>query len=193
MRRELHALRFTAAQSRRRLPEPHVPEPHVIQHLQPRRKPRAPSTPWQGQRAVQRAVLIINLRVDVPQPADFAVQHDRDVAIKVLRSELATSIGAERFLREIQIEARLQHPMAPAKAALFTTITLVPIGLFFLVVDGLATTEREARRLGYATAADWGADLPGSPIISGVDDPITTFFIPLSKWSDGSPAMAGHF
>jgi tetratricopeptide (TPR) repeat protein len=38
------------------------------------------------------------------------VHHGRDVAIKVLRTELATSIGAERFLREIQIEARLQHP-----------------------------------------------------------------------------------
>jgi tetratricopeptide (TPR) repeat protein len=37
-------------------------------------------------------------------------QHDRDVAIKVLRPELAAALGAERFLREIQIEARLQHP-----------------------------------------------------------------------------------
>jgi tetratricopeptide (TPR) repeat protein len=37
-------------------------------------------------------------------------QHDRDVAIKVLRPELAASIGTERFLREIRIEARLQHP-----------------------------------------------------------------------------------
>ncbi len=37
-------------------------------------------------------------------------QHDRDVAIKVLRPELAAAIGAERFLREIRIEARLQHP-----------------------------------------------------------------------------------
>ena len=38
------------------------------------------------------------------------VHHDRDVAIKVLRPELATTLGAERFLREIQIEAKLQHP-----------------------------------------------------------------------------------
>ncbi len=37
-------------------------------------------------------------------------QHDRDVAIKVLRPELAAAIGSERFLREIRIEARLQHP-----------------------------------------------------------------------------------
>src|SRR5207247_2238769 len=37
-------------------------------------------------------------------------KHDRKVAIKVLRRELAASLGAERFLREIQIAARLAHP-----------------------------------------------------------------------------------
>ena len=35
---------------------------------------------------------------------------DRPVAIKVLRPELSASLGSERFLREIQIVARLQHP-----------------------------------------------------------------------------------
>jgi serine/threonine protein kinase/Tfp pilus assembly protein PilF len=38
------------------------------------------------------------------------LKHDRRVALKVLHPELAASIGAERFLREIQIAARLQHP-----------------------------------------------------------------------------------
>ncbi len=38
------------------------------------------------------------------------VKHDRDVAIKVLHPELAASIGAERFEREIRLAARLQHP-----------------------------------------------------------------------------------
>ena len=37
-------------------------------------------------------------------------KHQRDVAIKVLRPEIATSIGADRFLKEIQIIARLVHP-----------------------------------------------------------------------------------
>ncbi|MBM4186536.1 MAG: serine/threonine protein kinase [Gemmatimonadetes bacterium] len=37
-------------------------------------------------------------------------KHNRDVAVKVLRPDLAATIGAERFLREIQIAARLQHP-----------------------------------------------------------------------------------
>ena len=37
-------------------------------------------------------------------------KHDREVALKVLHPELAASLGSERFLREIQIAARLQHP-----------------------------------------------------------------------------------
>src|SRR2546429_3763323 len=38
------------------------------------------------------------------------VKHDRPVALKVLRPELAASVGAERFLREIQVRAHLTHP-----------------------------------------------------------------------------------
>jgi len=37
-------------------------------------------------------------------------RHHREVAIKVLRPELAAVIGAERFLREIEIAAALHHP-----------------------------------------------------------------------------------
>jgi tetratricopeptide (TPR) repeat protein len=38
------------------------------------------------------------------------LKHRRQVAIKVLRPELAASLGAERFLREIDIAASLSHP-----------------------------------------------------------------------------------
>ncbi|MDH5284073.1 MAG: serine/threonine-protein kinase [Gemmatimonadota bacterium] len=38
------------------------------------------------------------------------VRHDRKVALKVLRPELAAIIGAERFLSEIKTTANLQHP-----------------------------------------------------------------------------------
>jgi serine/threonine-protein kinase len=38
------------------------------------------------------------------------LKHDRDVAIKVLDPNLARSIANERFLREIGIAARLNHP-----------------------------------------------------------------------------------
>jgi serine/threonine-protein kinase len=37
-------------------------------------------------------------------------RHDRNVALKVLRPELAAVIGAERFLNEIKTTANLQHP-----------------------------------------------------------------------------------
>jgi len=38
------------------------------------------------------------------------LRHDRRVALKVLRPELAAVIGAERFLHEIRVTAGLQHP-----------------------------------------------------------------------------------
>jgi eukaryotic-like serine/threonine-protein kinase len=38
------------------------------------------------------------------------VKHDRQVAIKVLHPELAATLGADRFEREIRLAAKLQHP-----------------------------------------------------------------------------------
>jgi serine/threonine-protein kinase len=38
------------------------------------------------------------------------LKHDRKVAIKVLKPELAAVLGAERFLSEIKVTANLQHP-----------------------------------------------------------------------------------
>ena len=38
------------------------------------------------------------------------LRHDRPVALKVLHSELAGAIGIDRFVREIRVTARLQHP-----------------------------------------------------------------------------------
>ena len=38
------------------------------------------------------------------------LKHHRPVAIKVLHAELAAALGTDRFLREIEIAARLQHP-----------------------------------------------------------------------------------
>ena len=37
-------------------------------------------------------------------------KHDRVVALKVLHPELAASLGPDRFLREIRVAARLNHP-----------------------------------------------------------------------------------
>jgi serine/threonine-protein kinase len=38
------------------------------------------------------------------------IAHDRPVAIKVMRPELASATSSDRFLREIRVTARLQHP-----------------------------------------------------------------------------------
>ncbi|MBI4421231.1 MAG: protein kinase [Gemmatimonadetes bacterium] len=38
------------------------------------------------------------------------VKHDRPVAVKLLRPEIAAVLGVERFLSEIRVTARLQHP-----------------------------------------------------------------------------------
>jgi hypothetical protein len=40
----------------------------------------------------------------------------------------------------------------------------------------------------------WGANQDGSPVLSAQDDhePVTTFFVLVPKWSDGTPAATGH-
>jgi serine/threonine-protein kinase len=38
------------------------------------------------------------------------LRHERPVALKVLHPDLAAALGPERFLREIKLAARLQHP-----------------------------------------------------------------------------------
>jgi hypothetical protein len=45
--------------------------------------------------------------------------------------------------------------------------------------------------LARADVADWGADLHGSPVFSARDDSarITTFFVLVPTWSDGTPAV----
>ena len=38
------------------------------------------------------------------------IRHNRKVAMKVLRPELAAALGTERFLHEIKVTANLSHP-----------------------------------------------------------------------------------
>ena len=37
-------------------------------------------------------------------------KHQRRVALKVLRPDLAATLGPKRFLRDVEIAAQLQHP-----------------------------------------------------------------------------------
>jgi serine/threonine-protein kinase len=41
------------------------------------------------------------------------LRHERKVALKVLKVELAAVGGAERFVAEIEMKAKLTHPHAP--------------------------------------------------------------------------------
>ena len=46
-------------------------------------------------------------------------------------------------------------------------------------------------------AKTWGADEPGSPILvnthyNGAPEPVTEFLVPVSEWSDGTPASSDH-
>ncbi len=67
--------------------------------------PAAPSLPsrYQVEQELGRgAMAVVYLALDV--------KHGRRVAVKVLRPELAVSVTADRFLREIGIAAQLSHP-----------------------------------------------------------------------------------
>jgi hypothetical protein len=45
--------------------------------------------------------------------------------------------------------------------------------------------------LAHTDVAAWGANLDGSPIFAAQGDP-ETFFVPVTKWSDGTPSVMGH-
>ena len=46
------------------------------------------------------------------------VRHKRNVAVKVLRPELAAILGAERFLKEIEVTAKFPTPQYSAAVRL---------------------------------------------------------------------------
>jgi hypothetical protein len=80
--------------------------------------PSPPGTADPGPPAPLAAALAGRYRVQRPLGAGGMatvylatdVRHDRQVALKVLRPELAAVLGAQRFLNEVRITARLEHP-----------------------------------------------------------------------------------
>jgi hypothetical protein len=48
--------------------------------------------------------------------------------------------------------------------------------------------------LAHTDAAAWGANQKDSPILAGQSDPepVTTYIVPVSKWSDGTPSEVTH-
>jgi hypothetical protein len=61
----------------------------------------------------------------------------------------------------------------------------------FLSEDGVHWHPHLMFYVADASDAAWGANLKGSPVIAGHDDPapVTIFMIPVKKWSDGTPEM----
>jgi serine/threonine protein kinase/Flp pilus assembly protein TadD len=73
-------------------------------------------------------------------------KHDRPVAIKILRPEIAVGLGAQRFLLEIQILARLQHPHILALLDSGTTDEASPRPFYVMpYVDGETLRQRLTR------------------------------------------------
>ena len=96
-------------------------------------------------------------------PGRRTCKHDRKVALKVLRPELAAVIGAERFLSEIKTTANLQHPHI---LPLCTTRARPTAFLFYVMpfVEGESLRDRLNRekqlpvgRRGADRAARWPA------------------------------------
>jgi serine/threonine protein kinase/Tfp pilus assembly protein PilF len=74
------------------------------------------------------------------------VKHDRPVAIKILRPEVVAGEVAQRFLREIQILARLQHPHILPLLDSGTTDETAPRPFYVMpYVDGESLRQRLTR------------------------------------------------
>jgi len=82
------------------------------------------------------------------------VKHDRKVALKVLRPELAAVIGAERFLQEIKVTANLQHshilPLYDSGAAEGFLFYVMP----YVEGETLRTRLDQEKQLGVDEAVD---------------------------------------
>ncbi len=73
-------------------------------------------------------------------------KHDRPVAIKILRPEIVAGEVAQRFLREIQILARLQHPNILALLDSGSTDEVPPRPFYVMpYVDGETLRQRLTR------------------------------------------------
>jgi len=74
------------------------------------------------------------------------LEHDRQVAIKVMRPQIAEVMGAERFLREIEIAGSLEHPNILALLDSGSTDDLMYYVMPFIEGESLGERiEREGR------------------------------------------------
>jgi serine/threonine-protein kinase len=127
------------------------------------------------------------------------MRHDREVAVKVLRPELTESLGRERFLREIRLAARLNHPhilplfdSGDADGALFYVMPYV---------DGVSLRDRltRERQLPIADAVRIAQEIAGAldhahrhGIVHRDIKPENVMLHGYSPNGDASPATGWH-
>jgi hypothetical protein len=89
------------------------------------------------------------------------IQHDRQVAVKCLHKELSYALGAQRFLREIHITAKMQHPhILPIHDSGEWNNTLyyvMPKASADFKTCGVAHAMRLDKRVSYASILDFSA------------------------------------
>ena len=87
------------------------------------------------------------------------VQHGRPLALKVIRRDIAAMVGPERFLQEISVTARLQHPhilpILDSGEALGTLWYAMP----YVAVGSLRTRLKAEPQLGIAEAIRLGREI----------------------------------
>lgn len=87
------------------------------------------------------------------------LRHDRRVAIKVIRPEIAKAMGAARFVREIRVTASLSHRNIPPLLDSGEAAGLLYYVLPFIEGETLAGRIREEGRLGLGEALQIACDL----------------------------------
>ena len=80
------------------------------------------------------------------------VKHKRKVAVKVMRPELAETLGTERFLREVEIAAQLSHPSILPVFDSGSTNGVLWYVMPFVEGESLPAWIRRERQLGVADA-----------------------------------------
>ncbi|MDX1675155.1 MAG: serine/threonine-protein kinase, partial [Longimicrobiales bacterium] len=139
------------------------------------------------------------------------IKHDRKVALKVLKPELAAVVGAERFLAEIKTTAQLQHPhilplhdSGEADSFLFYVMPFVEGESLreklereqqLPVEDALAIAEKVAAALQYAHEQDVvHRDIKPANILMSRGEPLVADFgiaLALSQAGDGRITETG--
>jgi hypothetical protein len=110
--------------------------------------------------------------------------------IILMRAKLAVAGKSKDEMRE-SMKAAVEKKELPA---------LEPGGMAYMLSKQQYLNDRAGAWLPHVMvfvavkdAKSWGADVPGSPIMinthfNGAPEPVTEFMVPVSEWSDGSPA-----